>query len=182
MGRPKGGIPWNKGIPRTEETKEKLRKSMLGRKHSLASIEKMKGKIPAFKGKKHTEESLNKMRRPKNLSIAGHESQRRYARLRIGDKNPKWKGGRIVRKDGRVIIYMPSHPHANLYGGTHILEYRVIAENKLGRYLLPNEIVHHIDKNPRNNDLDNLQIMTQSEHAKLHMSNRRKHDKSNNTR
>lgn len=85
-----------------------------------------------------------------------------------GENNPKWRGGRIVRTDGRVCVYAPNHPHANLYNGTHILEYRLIAEEKIGRYLLPTEIVHHIDGNVLNNNPDNLEVITQSEHCKLH--------------
>ena len=49
-------------------------------------------------------------------------------------------------------------------------EHRVVAERKLGRALLPGEIVHHIDHNIRNNDPANLEVMTQSEHCRLHMT------------
>lgn len=41
-------------------------------------------------------------------------------------------------------------------------------EEKLGRSLQPGEIVHHIDGNKRNNSPENLMVMTQSEHARLH--------------
>lgn len=50
--------------------------------------------------------------------------------------------------------------------------HRVVAEEKIGRALLPGEIVHHIDGNKHNNHPDNLQVMTQSEHARLHATER----------
>ena len=46
--------------------------------------------------------------------------------------------------------------------------HRIVAERMLGRSLLPDEIVHHIDGNKRNNNPKNLAVMTQSEHARLH--------------
>ncbi len=51
--------------------------------------------------------------------------------------------------------------------------HRVVAERKLGRPLKAGEIVHHIDGNKRNNDPDNLMVMTQSEHCRLHFTKRK---------
>ena len=48
--------------------------------------------------------------------------------------------------------------------------HRIVAEEILGRPLEPNEVVHHIDGNKRNNDPSNLMIITQSEHAKIHFT------------
>lgn len=47
-------------------------------------------------------------------------------------------------------------------------EHRVVAERMLGRPLLRGEIVHHIDRNKRNNDPSNLKVMTQAEHMREH--------------
>ena len=44
----------------------------------------------------------------------------------------------------------------------------VIAEEKIGRKLLACECVHHKDERRDNNDPDNLEVMTRSEHARLH--------------
>jgi hypothetical protein len=46
--------------------------------------------------------------------------------------------------------------------------HRQIMENKLGRTLQFNEIVHHKDGNKLNNSLDNLEVMDRGEHARLH--------------
>lgn len=46
--------------------------------------------------------------------------------------------------------------------------HRWFMEQTLGRKLSSDEVVHHVNENKLDNDIGNLQIMTRSEHAKLH--------------
>lgn len=44
----------------------------------------------------------------------------------------------------------------------------MIMEKKIGRRVLPGEVVHHIDGNRSNNSEGNLELMTRSEHSRIH--------------
>ena len=83
-----------------------------------------------------------------------------------------WKGGRKVRKDGYVIIAVADdylNPCDTSSSGTkYALEHRVVMEQHIGRPLLKTEVVHHVDRNPSNNHIDNLQLFSShEEHLRL---------------
>jgi len=50
----------------------------------------------------------------------------------------------------------------------HTWEHRCIAESVVGRKLHTNEVVHHMDHNPKNNQLENLLVISRVMHIKLH--------------
>jgi hypothetical protein len=60
----------------------------------------------------------------------------------------------------------PSHPRANSNGLYPL--HRVLAENRLGRLLEPEEVVHHRDEDKTNNDPSNLEVLTRSAHSAHH--------------
>lgn len=84
-----------------------------------------------------------------------------------GSNNPNWKGGRLLRPIGYIVVYAPNHPHPS-ENGTHVLEHRLVMEKHLGRYLDPSEFVHHKNHNKQDNRIENLEILTQAEHARQH--------------
>lgn len=47
-------------------------------------------------------------------------------------------------------------------------EHRYLMEMRIGRKLLKDEVVHHLDENVENNTIENLVLMTHGEHTRLH--------------
>lgn len=86
---------------------------------------------------------------------------------KTGERNGRWKGGQMVdKKTGRVLIYTPGHPAA--INGRYVYRYRLVVEKRLGRFLKPDEHIHHINGIKDDDRDENLQVMSGSEHAKLH--------------
>ena len=81
--------------------------------------------------------------------------------------------GYTISWNGYKMIYLPIHPHCD--GKGYIREHILVMEKYLGRYLTEDEIVHHIDENKLNNDINNLKLMTKYEHKCYHSSKPRKH-------
>jgi len=79
---------------------------------------------------------------------------------------PNWKGGRMIDKEGYILVYCPHHPNARTTG--YILEHRLIMEQKLNQKIPGDKVVHHLDGNPKNNSCDNLELSTQEEHSRNH--------------
>lgn len=126
----------------------------LGRHHSRATKRKlslmMSNKGNPMYGKHHSVEIRKKISDSKK-----------------GEKNYSWKGGRSKSSEGYIIILKPKHPYATKSG--YILEHRFIMEKIIGRYLKPEEIVHHKNKDIYDNRPENLQLYpSHKEHSSFH--------------
>lgn len=76
-----------------------------------------------------------------------------------------WKGGTTICH-GYLLIHMPSHPMAN--AKNYVYVHRMLMADKIGRILTKEDIVHHINGNTLDNRIDNLELLTESEHNGLH--------------
>ena len=109
-------------------------------------------------------------RRLNNLSISKRDGtfQKGHAPVpgcekgwfKKGVPSKAWKGGLRFTRGYREVW---CHSRQK-----YIKEHRYIMELHLGRKLNKDELVHHINKNRLDNRIENLQIMSNSEHATLH--------------
>ena len=131
----------------------------------------LKGGPGPWLGKKRGK-TTDKIKKKISISLTGFkrtdENKQRIADAKIGEKNPMWKGGRMKVPSGHVLLLMRNHPFSNCNG--RVFEHRIVMENKIGRYLLKHEIIHHIDSDPSNNSIENLYLTDKSGNSKAHGS------------
>lgn len=169
---------WNKGLKgflkHTEATKKII---------SLTH----KGKPSHRKGKKLPKDHIEKMKnswrkkirdgfvfsKKRNRMISKAKTGVKRAKWVVdkmksirGEKTSNWKGGKFIDGHGYVKIYKPDHPHC--MNEKYVFEHRLIIENKIGRLLKHDEVVHHINENPSDNRISNLKLMSRNEHSRFH--------------
>lgn len=89
-----------------------------------------------------------------------------YNHHNIGKKARGWKGGKTIDSKGYTKVWTPTHPNAEKSG--YIKEHILVMSKHLGRPLKKGEVIHHIDENKLNNNINNLQIFNRSSHRSFH--------------
>jgi len=94
-------------------------------------------------------------------------SQRTRLKLSLAHKGKRYNTShKIVTKKGYIKLYLPNNLMANSHG--YVSEHRIVMAEHLGRPLLREELVHHINHNKQDNRIENLQLLNRSEHGIMH--------------
>ena len=93
----------------------------------------------------------------------------RYARSKLGRKNPMYGKFRRIQE----LKHCSDHKGyvTRLFGRKRYFVHHIVVAEALGLHPdnLPGwVVVHHVDGDPRNNDLSNLVITTAAGHARIH--------------
>ena len=92
------------------------------------------------------------MRRPQAAEVRNVFDVPRFP----GHANGHWKSGRTRHKAGYVMVRQPEHPRARTVG--YVFEHILVMERVLGRYVLPDESVHHRNGVRHDNRAENLEL------------------------
>lgn len=159
-----------------KETNRKIAEALMGhlvseaarKKVSQARKGKYEGKKNPFYGRHHSKKTRKK------ISDAN-----------MGDKNFSWKGGRRKGSQGYIRVYSPDHPFR--HNNKCILEHRLVMEQWLRehdpdhpalveidgvKYLRHGWVPHHKNEKRDDNRIENLELMTVSDHHSFHNKGR----------
>lgn len=149
---------------------------------------------PRFTGKKHSTETKIKMSSSlKKFHEINPGKAKDWASEKVGkplsdehrnkvsenhadvsmEKNPRWGGGKRIAI-GYILVRKPGHPFCGK--GGYVGEHRLVIEDRLKITLLPMAIVHHKNGIKTDNRFENLEVMSKSEHMRLHSSERERND------
>jgi len=90
------------------------------------------------------------------------------AKRAVGEANSnRVPGDWWMTTDLYIYEYQPNHPYANSNGD--VRQYRLVMEAKLGRFLLPEETIHHVNGIKYDNAPENLELFaSRGEHSSHH--------------
>ena len=97
-----GKPPWNKGIPLSDEQKEKIRNKLLGRHLSEATKEKLRNKTHTDEWKKTMSKKMSGKNNPFYNHTHSEEAKQKMSKAQCGEKNPNY--GKHLSEETREKI------------------------------------------------------------------------------
>jgi predicted RNA-binding Zn-ribbon protein involved in translation (DUF1610 family) len=78
-----------------------------------------------------------------------------------GEAHPNWSGGKYTHIDGYIVVHVPPNsPFFDMADSKgYCLEHRLVMATHIGRCLLAEEVVHHINGDKKDNHIGNLELL-----------------------
>lgn len=115
---------------------------------------------------------------PARLDANTRRIQQVNREIREGKRqHGSWRGGVLrARPDGYLMVKQDEHPRANNHG--YVFEHVLAMEKHIGRFLHPREVIHHINRDRKDNRIENLLLLSSGgEHQKLHSAEDNRRDR-----
>ncbi len=157
-----------KGIKFSDEQKKKMSEARMGKKNPNHSEWMKKHSEGYWKGKKRYPETVEKMKAVKG------EKHWHYGGVDSEETKKKRAESRTVHNAGDIWIndYDNARRMIKMEDGSTMMYARYLMQVKIGRVLTRADIVHHINGDWKNDNIDNLVLMTRSSHMVYHSSHR----------
>jgi len=84
-----------------------------------------------------------------------------------GAANGNWRGGRTKHEAGYLMVKLHGHPRGGSQG--YVFEHILVMEHLLGRHLLPDETVHHLNGVKDDNRAENLELWVRPQPSGIRM-------------
>lgn len=124
-------------------------------------------KTPTQPPKKKVKQKVEQKKKVKLMIING---QKLAGEINLHESPYSEYNTAFLRKqtEGRLAYEFCLYDENKLIASEIVLVYRYIMACKYGRKLRSDEVVHHIDGNKLNNDISNLEVLSRSEHNRIH--------------
>lgn len=139
---------------------------LLKEKYELSTADELKAMFPS-----RNIESIRKKARKLGLYVPKEIKFINRSRAVSGNKSSNWKGGKKITAKGYVEILDKDNRRANKNG--YVLEHVAVWERENNKEIPSGYCIHHLNGNKSDNRIENLQLLTISDHTKLHNRGRK---------
>lgn len=146
-------------------TKEEI--DILKEYYSTATADELKVLLP-----RRGIDAIRKKARSIGYYVPASVEYKNRSIARSGERSATWKGGRKLTPKGYVQVLKKEHPRADPNG--YVFEHILVWERYTGIQVEPGFVVHHLDGDKTNNEIDNLCLMTFGAHSSYHNKRRNK--------